>query len=140
MRSRSARVLAFPLSLVAMGSLGCASPAPSGSGPASGTGSASVAPSPPVSGKDAVANAALVLDVRSPDEFASGHLARAENVPVDELPARIDAIAAKLGGDKSKPVAVYCARGGRAGKAKTALEQAGFTNVTNAGGYDALKD
>ncbi len=87
-----------------------------------------------------MARAVLVLDVRSPEEFATGHLARAENVPVDEVAARLDEVAAKLGGDKSKPVAVYCAKGGRAAKAKTALEQAGFTNVTNAGGYEALRE
>jgi phage shock protein E len=142
MRIRTSPAVALVALLAWTGSLGCPSPSPSGSAPTSGTGSASVAAgsSGALSGKDAVAQAALVLDVRSPEEFASGHLARAENVPVDEVPGRVDAIAAKLGGDKTKPVAVYCARGGRAAKAKTALEQAGFTNVTNAGGYDALRD
>lgn len=89
--------------------------------------------------KEAVANAALVLDVRTPEEFAGGHLDRAENIPVDEVESKIDAIKAKVGGDTSKPIAVYCAAGGRAGKAKTMLEKAGFTHVTNAGGYKDLK-
>ncbi len=92
-----------------------------------------------VSPKEAVAKAALVLDVRTPEEFAGGHLDKAENIPVDQVDTQIDAIAAKVGGDKSKPIAVYCAAGGRAAKAKTALEKAGFTNVTNAGGYKDLK-
>ncbi len=92
-----------------------------------------------VSPKEAVAKASLVLDVRTPEEFAGGHLDKAENIPVDQVDAQLDAIAAKVGGDKSKPIAVYCAAGGRAAKAKTALEKAGFTNVTNAGGYKDLK-
>jgi len=139
MRTQASTALALVSVLASAALPGCASPSPSGSSPAASghvAGPVDTAGSP----KDAVAQAALVLDVRSPEEFASGHLARAENVPVDEVPGRVDAIAAKLGGDKSKPVAVYCARGGRAAKAKSALEQAGFTNVTNAGGYDALKD
>ena len=140
MRSRTTRALVALSSLSMTVALGCASPSPSEPALTSVASSASVAANPPASGKDAVAHAALVLDVRSPEEFASGHLDRAENVPVDAVPGNIDAIAAMLGGDKSKPVAVYCARGGRAATAKTALERAGFTNVTNAGGYDALKD
>jgi phage shock protein E len=84
-------------------------------------------------------SAALVIDVREPSEFAAGHLDAAENIPVGEVGARLDDIALKLGGDKTKPVVVYCMSGGRAARAKTALEQAGFTNVTNAGGYEQLK-
>ena len=96
------------------------------------------AEAPRSAGKDAVAKAALVIDVRTPEEFASGHVGRAENIPVGEVEARVDEIAQKLGGEKSKPVAVYCAAGVRAGPAKAALEKAGFTNVTNAGGYEDL--
>lgn len=93
-----------------------------------------------ISPKDAVGSAALILDVRTSEEFSTGHLDRAENVPVDEIGARIDEITSKVGGDKSRPVAVYCASGRRAGVAKAALEKAGFTKVTNAGGYEDLKD
>ena len=41
-------------------------------------------------------------------------------------------------GGKDKPVVVYCKSGGRAGKAKQALEAAGFTRVVNGGGYRKL--
>ena len=85
-------------------------------------------------------NSLFVVDVRSREEFSAGHLDRAENIPVDEIGAKIDEITSKVGGDKSKPVAVYCASGRRAGVAKAALEKAGFTKVTNAGGYKDLKD
>ncbi len=90
--------------------------------------------------KEAVKAAALVIDVRSADEFAGGHLDRAENIPVDEVEARLGAIAEKVGSDKSKPIAVYCAAGGRAARAKQMLEKAGYTHVTNAGGYSDLKN
>jgi phage shock protein E len=87
----------------------------------------------------AVSNAALILDVREPSEFDAGHLQAAENIPVGQVEARADEIARKLDGDKSKPITVYCKSGSRAGRAKAALEKAGFSNVTNAGGYDKLK-
>lgn len=90
--------------------------------------------------KQSVASATLVLDVRTPDEFAAGHLDRAENVPVDELEGQVEAIASKVGGDKTKPIAVYCASGARSARAKAMLEKAGFSKVTNAGGYKDLKD
>lgn len=90
--------------------------------------------------KAAVASAVLLLDVRTADEFAAGHLPKAENIPVDRIEASIDQIKSKVSGDLAAPIVVYCASGGRAGRAKTALEKAGFTHVTNAGGYADLKD
>lgn len=92
-----------------------------------------------LSPREAVAAAALVLDVRTKDEFDAGHLDRATNIPVDEVASRVEEIAAMVGGDRSKPIAVYCASGGRAGRALTTLQKAGFTQVTNAGGYAGLK-
>lgn len=126
-------LLPLVLSLSCLG-VACSSNKAEDGAPKSG-GSAAAAETP----KEAVAKAALVLDVRTPEEFAGGHLDRAENIPVDEVESKIEAIKAKLGGDTSKPVAVYCAAGGRAGKAKAMLEKAGFTHVTNAGGYKDLK-
>ena len=95
---------------------------------------------PAVSAVSAVASAALVIDVREPSEYAAGHLDGAENIPVGDVGARIDEIAQKVGGDKSRPIVVDCKSGGRAARAKATLEQAGFQSVTNAGGYDQLKD
>ena len=43
-----------------------------------------------------------------------------------------------VGGDKAKPVVVYCASGARSRKAQQQLEAAGYTNVVNGGGYDDL--
>ena len=68
---------------------------------------------------------ALILDVRTPDEFASGHVPDAVNVPYDEVEARLG----ELGADRGRPVVVYCERGGRAGRAESVLLGAGFTDV-----------
>lgn len=110
------------------------------------TGSSAAAPtsahrSPtPAEAKSALASAKLVLDVRTPEEFASGHLERAVNVPVDEVETSVERIKGDVEGDLDASIVVYCAAGGRAGRAKAALEKAGFTRVTNAGAYKDLKD
>jgi len=90
----------------------------------------------PAAAKQLIAQGATVLDVRSPDEFNGGHLPQATNMPVQSFdPAAVDKL---VGGDKTKPVVVYCAKGGRAQKAKDKLEAAGYTHVVNGGGYDDL--
>jgi phage shock protein E len=66
------------------------------------------------------AGAPLVLDVRSPEEFASGHVPGAWNVEYDEVAARLG----ELG--PAREVVVYCERGGRAAKAEEVLREAGF--------------
>lgn len=89
--------------------------------------------------KQMIASGALVIDVRRRDEWDSGHLAMAKHLPVDELGGRIADVEKWAGGDKSKPIVVYCAMGGRAGRAQAALRNAGFTQVVNGGGYASLK-
>ena len=66
----------------------------------------------------------LVLDVRSPEEYASGHVPGAVNIPYAELPDRIS----ELGGPSAE-VVVYCESGRRAGVAEEVLRQAGFSRV-----------
>lgn len=78
---------------------------------------------------------AVLLDVRSQSEFAEGHVEGATLIPHDSVEARIDEVVALAGGDRSRPVVVYCQSGGRAGKAKQTLLDQGFTRVTNMGGY-----
>lgn len=77
---------------------------------------------------------ALLLDVRTPDEFAAGHIDGARNVPHDQVEARIDEIEAMVEGDKDTPIVVYCRSGRRAGIAKDALRKRGFGRITNLGG------
>jgi phage shock protein E len=82
-----------------------------------------------------IAQGALVLDVRTGSEFASGHHAAAANIPVQELEQRLG----ELGTDKARPIVVYCRSGNRSGTAKKILVSAGFTNVLNAGGLSDVQ-
>ena len=76
-------------------------------------------------------NGALVIDVRSSGEFNSGHLAKAINIPLDEietaLPKRVK--------DKSQVLLLHCASGMRSGMAQSKLQGMGYTNAFNLGGY-----
>lgn len=64
----------------------------------------------------------VVLDVRTPQEFAEGHVPGAVNIPHDELASRLG----ELKGAKDRDVVVYCRSGRRAGIALEVLEKAGF--------------
>ena len=77
-----------------------------------------------------------IIDVRTPDEYASGHVDGAVNIDWEGA-TFADEVAAL---DKNGTYLLYCRSGNRAGQAKAAMEQMGFTNVTNLGGYqDAAK-
>ncbi len=76
----------------------------------------------------------ILLDVRTPQEFDEAHLEGAVNLSHDQIESQLAEIEALTGGDKSKPIVTYCRSGNRAGKARTTLEAAGYTNVTNVGG------
>lgn len=79
--------------------------------------------------KELLRSGGRLLDVRSPEEFRSGHLAGAVNVPYQEVGERIGGIAP----DKSQPILVYCLSGGRSGIAKSVLRRAGYTQAHNLG-------
>ncbi len=90
-----------------------------------------VLPALALAGKPAVAPAAvgelakrpdapLVLDVRSPEEFAAGHVPGAVNIPHDQVARRVSEI------DDKRWVLVYCQSGRRAGIAEGVLADAGF--------------
>lgn len=66
-----------------------------------------------------------ILDVRTPEEFTSGHIDKATNV--DWLGDRFVADAENF--DKTKPVFVYCKSGGRSKKAAEKLQELGFKNI-----------
>jgi phage shock protein E len=93
----------------------------------------------PAAAKALIERGAVVLDVRTADEYAGGHLSNALNVPVQELSSRMSEIEKLAGGDREKPIVVYCGAGGRAAKAKAQLETAGYTRVVNGGGLDDLR-
>jgi thioredoxin len=68
---------------------------------------------------------AQILDVRTPDEYSSGHIENADNINwnSDSFVAKTDKY------DKSKPVFVYCMSGGRSHQAAGKLQELGFKNV-----------
>ncbi|MEO1201733.1 MAG: rhodanese-like domain-containing protein [Pseudomonadota bacterium] len=68
---------------------------------------------------------AAVIDVRSAESFARGHITNARNVPFDELEGRLD----KLGSLKGKPIIAVCDAGITSNKALAKLKEAGFENV-----------
>lgn len=70
---------------------------------------------------------ATLLDVRTPEEFASGHVAGAVNIPVQVLDARRHEL------NPAHPVVVYCRSGGRSASAATVLRRAGFQHVVDVG-------
>jgi phage shock protein E len=80
-----------------------------------------------------VQQGAQIVDVRSPQEFASAHAQGSRNIPLDQLAHRV----AEL--DRSKPVVVCCASGARSSMAKSLLERAGFSAVHNAGPWQAVQ-
>ena len=74
------------------------------------------------------------IDVRSAEEFNAGHLQDAINIPHDQILERIQSVSP----DKDAPVNLYCRSGRRAESALNELKKAGYTNVTNHGGYEDL--
>lgn len=70
-----------------------------------------------------------VIDVRTPEEFAEGHLEGALNLNIEGSSFAADI--AKL--DPAGTYVVYCRSGNRAGKAVTAMQQSGIANVSNLG-------
>lgn len=75
-----------------------------------------------------VESGARLVDVRTPGEFASGHLPGAINIPLDQIGARADELK-----KESKPVVLYCASGVRSGQAKRILAGAGIADVHDLG-------
>jgi len=79
----------------------------------------------------AAGTAPVVLDVRSPAEYAAGHLPGAVNVPHDELATRI----AALGLAPDQELVVHCHSSPRAAKARAALAALGFGRVRDLAGH-----
>lgn len=72
---------------------------------------------------------AVLLDVRTREEYREGHIPGSVNIPLDALDD-----AEKNISDKETPIFVYCHSGGRSAHAKHYLNQMGYHAVTNIGG------
>lgn len=75
---------------------------------------------------------AIILDVRTPGEYAEGHLDGA--LLIDFNAGDVTAAIPEL--DPNADYLVYCRSGNRSGQAKLLMEQAGFENVTNLGSLE----
>ena len=68
----------------------------------------------------------ILLDVRTPSEYAEGHIKGSMLMPLQTLQQNVTQLT-----DKSKKIYVYCRSGSRSAQAVTLLQQLGFTNVEN---------
>lgn len=82
-----------------------------------------------------VQNGAIIVDVRSKGEYASGHIRGSMNIPLDTLGNHIKKLK-----DKNKPIITCCASGMRSASAKGILKSNGLTEVHNGGGWMSLQN
>jgi rhodanese-related sulfurtransferase len=82
----------------------------------------------PESARQLVAGGAVLLDVRSPQEYATQRLPEAVNIPVDQLEARVDEVR-----QFARPLVVYCASGMRSNRAAGVLRRANIPDVHDLG-------
>ena len=77
-------------------------------------------------------DSAVLLDVRTPDEYRQGHIPGSKNVPLQS----IDKVTVMIN-NKATPIFVHCLSGARSRQAAAILQQMGYTNVKNIGGISA---
>jgi phage shock protein E len=78
-------------------------------------------------------NGAQIIDVRTKEEFKSGHLKGSINIPLDKLTTNLGKIS------KTKPVILCCASGMRSSSAKSILKSNGYSDVHNGGAWVSLQ-
>ncbi len=77
---------------------------------------------------------ALLLDVRSPEEYREGHIPGSQNLPL-QLVEKLPSVMA----DKEKELFVYCRSGARSRQAVEILKRMGYSNAYNIGGIAAYR-
>ncbi len=75
---------------------------------------------------------AVLLDVRTREEYAQGHVPESCNIPLQEIDSAPSAIV-----HKNTPIFVYCYSGARSAQATAYLNRMGYTSVQNIGGISA---
>lgn len=83
--------------------------------------------------KEVISSGAVIVDVRTKDEFKSGHLQNSINIPIDSLEQNIKKL------NKNKPIITCCASGARSAFARRILTSNGFEEVYNGGSWQSLK-
>lgn len=72
----------------------------------------------------------VLIDVRTPQEFDSGHIANSINISVDQIASRLSEI------PRDQPIVVYCRSGNRSAQASQILSNAGYTVIYDLGGIN----
>lgn len=90
---------------------------------------------PPVDFKQHVKQGAIVLDVRTKQEYISGHIPNSINIPVNDISTNIGKLPAK-----DVTIITCCATGIRSGKAASILKTTGYTSVYNGGSWEQLQN
>ena len=83
--------------------------------------------------KDALRNSAVIIDVRTPNEFDQGHIPKSVNIPVDRIVSDFERIK-----NMNKPIIFCCASGARSGNAVSAMKQKGLKEVQNGGSWERV--
>ncbi len=77
-------------------------------------------------------NGAIIIDVRTPQEFDHGHIQGSKNIPLDKIQREVKTIK-----NMNKPIITVCKSGARSGMAKSILKSAGV-EVYNGGPWNML--
>ena len=85
--------------------------------------------------KELVKQGALIVDVRSKEEFTSGHIKGAVNIPLPSLSDKLNELKAK-----NQTIITCCASGMRSSSACQQLKSQGLTSVYNGGGWSSLQE
>ncbi|MEG0239155.1 rhodanese-like domain-containing protein [Anaerorhabdus sp.] len=75
----------------------------------------------------------VILDVRTPEEYAEGHIEDSINIPLDEIETRFEEL------NKEDTILVYCRSGNRSKSASNLLVKQGFTHIFDFGGLNTWK-
>ena len=84
--------------------------------------------------KNIIENGALIVDVRTSEEFEGGHIPGSLNIPLDEIGVAMTWL------QKDVPTVVVCASGARSSHAVMVLQANGFEKVYNGGAWNSLGD
>lgn len=80
-----------------------------------------------------IANGALIVDVRTKEEYQRGHVRNSINIPLNKLPDNLKKL------DKNKSIVTCCASGARSATARNYLKSNGFLQVYNGGSWMSLR-